>query len=313
MVGLVPGAFAAQSQPSDVRRQLAAVTAAVEEAEHEEEVLVERIRRLEASVRRTEQQTAAVRERLSARARSTYTTSMGSDVAVLSIMTSGRPTDTVERISLLGAVSAGDDEMLERARSATRRLRIQREQLEIARAEAAATGKRFNKRSAELTALLARLAAAARPTAPLRASRGTPREGLGVVTAGRACPVGPVNSFTDTYGESRGGGRSHEGVDIFAPYGSSIRAVESGTVKRAYSGGRGGLTVWLRGDSGVEYWYMHQSSLDVSTGQRVVAGQRLGGIGTSGNAQGKSPHTHFEIHPGGGGPINPTPLVRSLC
>ena len=316
VVGLVPGAFA-DSKPSDVRRQLAAVTQEVEHAEHEQEALLERIRRLEASVKRTQQQTAAVRARLSERARATYTNGMGSDEVVLSIMTSGRPTDTVERISLLGAVSAGDDEVLERARSATRRLRIQREQLDIARAEAAATEKRLVKRSAELNALLAKLAAAQRSERSVRASRdGSSRDigaARGVVTAGRACLVGPAHSFSDTYGHPRGGGRAHEGVDVFAPYGSGVYAVESGTIKRAYTSSRGGKTIVLTGNSGTEYWYMHQSANSVSSGQSVAVGERIGSVGTSGNAQGRSAHVHFEVHPGGGGPINPTPFVRATC
>ena len=311
MVGLVPGAFAA-SKPADLRRQLAAVTAEVEHAEHEQEALAHRIRRLEATVRTTQQQTAAVRDRLGERARSTYTSGMGSDEVVLSIMTSGRPTDTVERITLLGAVSADDDEVLELARSATRKLRIQREQLILARAEAAAAERRLVKRSKELDGLLARLAAAQRSERPTRASRDS-GAARGVVTAGRACLVGPAHSFTDTYGESRGGGRAHEGVDVFAPYGSGVYAVESGTIKRAYTSSRGGKTIWLLGNSGTEYWYMHQSANSVSTGQSVTVGERIGSVGDSGNAQGRSPHVHFEVHPGGGGPINPTPFVRATC
>jgi murein DD-endopeptidase MepM/ murein hydrolase activator NlpD len=314
VVGLVPGAFAAPSS-SDLRRDLAEVTRAVEEAEHTQDTLTERIARLERSVARAEQQTAAVRDRLGDRARAAYTRGVGQDQLVLSLLTAGSaPTDTIDRVSLLGAVSRDDDEAMQTARVAIRRLRISRQQLVEARAEAAATDRKLTADSKKLEALLKKLAAQ-QATRPARASRSGRDTGSGAVvaTGGRACLVGPSHSFTDTYGESRGGGRAHEGVDVFAPYGSGVYAVESGTIKKAYSSSRGGLTIFLRGNSGTEYWYMHESSLSVSTGQSVSVGQRIGSVGTSGNAQGKSPHVHFEVHPGGGGPVNPTPIVRGVC
>ena len=101
-----------------------------------------------------------------------------------------------------------------------------------------------------------------------------------------ACPVGSNHSFTDTYGAPRSGGRRHEGVDIFAPYGSPEYAVESGVIVKAYSNRLGGLAILLRGNSGDEYYYAHQARNLVSSGQRVTAGQQIGTVGTSGNAQG---------------------------
>jgi murein DD-endopeptidase MepM/ murein hydrolase activator NlpD len=69
----------------------------------------------------------------------------------------------------------------------------------------------------------------------------------------------------------------------------------------------GGVTVQLFGDTGDRFYYAHLSAYEGVSG-RVEQGQPIGYIGDSGNATG-IPHLHFEIHPGGGVPINPYPSV----
>lgn len=127
------------------------------------------------------------------------------------------------------------------------------------------------------------------------------------------CPMTPGRtSFIDSWGFPRSGGRSHKGVDMFAARGEPIYAVQAGTA-RASSNSLGGLTVHLRADSGFSYYYAHLDSIAVSGSQRVGQGQVVGYNGNSGNARGTSPHLHFEIRPGGGGPVNPYPTVRAAC
>jgi murein DD-endopeptidase MepM/ murein hydrolase activator NlpD len=129
------------------------------------------------------------------------------------------------------------------------------------------------------------------------------------------CPVDGLSSFTDTWGAPRSGGRSHKGVDMLAARGTPVVAVESGTVLRMGNGGLGGITVWMRGTGGDEYYYAHLDDWapGLSTGQLVSTGELLGYVGSTGNASYSVPHLHFELHPGGGSAVNPYPLVKSLC
>lgn len=137
---------------------------------------------------------------------------------------------------------------------------------------------------------------------------------------GSLCPVGGFSTFSDTWGAPRSGGRLHKGVDFLAARGTPVVAVESGFVERMGRGGLGGITVWLQGLSGDDYYYAHLDAWapGLSVGQEVSAGQELGVVGTTGNAPNHIPHLHWEYHPGGftaggGTAVNPTPLARQLC
>lgn len=135
----------------------------------------------------------------------------------------------------------------------------------------------------------------------------------GRVVSLASCPVDPPNVVTNSFGAPRGGGsRRHAGNDIMADHGTAIRAVNSGTVTRTGSGGLGGLSVYLW-DGSTEYYYAHLSRVSVSSGQKVGAGALLGANGDTGNARGGAPHLHFEIHPGGGGAIDPYPSLSTVC
>ncbi len=130
-----------------------------------------------------------------------------------------------------------------------------------------------------------------------------------------ACPVNGAVSFTDTWGAARSGGRRHQGVDMIAARGTPLVAIESGFIKKMGNGGLGGITIWLTGESGDQYYYAHLDAWadGLSVGQSVSVGELIGTVGNTGNAQYTIPHLHFEFHPGGGAAVNPTPLVSSLC
>jgi len=120
-----------------------------------------------------------------------------------------------------------------------------------------------------------------------------------------ACASGPgkhrASTFTkpveglQTSGFSGGGlgRRKHDGIDISAPYGEPVVAVANGRVTAATDYGAYGLIVRLDHGDGLRSMYAHLSIIDVRVGHDVKAGQKIGEIGTSGNATG--PHLHLEM------------------
>jgi murein DD-endopeptidase MepM/ murein hydrolase activator NlpD len=135
-----------------------------------------------------------------------------------------------------------------------------------------------------------------------------------VINGDVACPIGQPHSFTDTWGASRSGGRTHKGVDIFAEIGVPLYAYTDGTV-RLTSSGLGGLSMWIDAPSGDRFYYAHLSrhGEGVSSGMQVRVGDLVGYNGNTGNARFTPPHLHWQVHPGGGAPVNPTAYARAAC
>ncbi|MFJ2893714.1 M23 family metallopeptidase [Streptomyces sp. NPDC087218] len=104
---------------------------------------------------------------------------------------------------------------------------------------------------------------------------------------------------------------SHSGVDFHAASGSSVVAVGAGTVVEAGWGGAYGNNVVLRMTDGTYTQYGHLSSIGVSVGQSVGAGQQIGLSGSTGNSTG--PHLHFEARttPEYGSDVNPVAYLRA--
>jgi murein DD-endopeptidase MepM/ murein hydrolase activator NlpD len=128
---------------------------------------------------------------------------------------------------------------------------------------------------------------------------------------GLVCPVdGPV-TFTNTWGAPRSGGRTHKGVDMLAARGTPTVAPVSGEVVHR-SSSLGGLSWYVYGDNGNTYYGTHLSRYENQGAGWVEAGTTIGYVGDSGNAAG-TPHLHFEVHPGGGAPVNPYPYVAEAC
>jgi murein DD-endopeptidase MepM/ murein hydrolase activator NlpD len=152
--------------------------------------------------------------------------------------------------------------------------------------------------------------AAPRKVAP-RAARKRVVEAPPLNIKGYVCPVRGRTSFTDTWGDARAGHR-HQGTDIMAAYGLPVVAVISGTIKTDYSSA-GGISLYLRGTDGNEYFYAHNSRNVAVTGQHVTTGQVIAYVGNTGNARGGASHVHFERHPGGGAAVDPYPFLRRIC
>ena len=141
-------------------------------------------------------------------------------------------------------------------------------------------------------------------------------------------PVVGAATYSDDFGDARGS-RRHEGNDIMAPRRTPVVAVEAGVVKLHTTSARAGCMLYLHGKSGTEYLYVHLNNDLTSTndntgrctggvafaqglrsGAAVAAGALIGYVGDSGDANGGSPHLHFEVHPRGGAAVNPYPYLR---
>ncbi|MEA3056776.1 MAG: hypothetical protein QOD30_2208, partial [Actinomycetota bacterium] len=85
----------------------------------------------------------------------------------------------------------------------------------------------------------------------------------------------------------------------------------SGSVRR-HDNSLGGISYYLEGVDGNEYYGAHLDSYAGRTGQ-VPQGTVIGYVGNTGDARGGATHLHFEIHPGGGSSVNPYPTLRQYC
>lgn len=127
-------------------------------------------------------------------------------------------------------------------------------------------------------------------------------------------PVQGPCSFSNTWQAPRGD-RKHEGVDIIAAEGNLIYAVADGTITVKYDAARhtrsgNGLRLTTADGTYFVYAHLQRFADGISVGTTVKAGQVIGYNGKTGNTS--TPHLHFEIHPGGGAAIDPTPAVAAV-
>lgn len=208
---------------------------------------------------------------------------------------------------MLGSVVDTDEEVIDRYRLA--RASISAEQARLASELEAARSDLL-----EIETLFSdTLADAAANAQALTAFQG----GSQLYVRGFVFPIIGEVEFIDSWGYPRMSGTSqahwHQGTDIFAPRGTPLIACESGTLERIGVASLGGNKLWVKGDSGNEYYYAHLEAFapGIQAGMRVNAGQVVGYVGDTGNARGTSPHLHFEVHPGGGSAVNPYPLLKA--
>ncbi len=125
--------------------------------------------------------------------------------------------------------------------------------------------------------------------------------------------VAPVDAPIGTAYHAEGSHWSkgyHTGVDFLVPTGTSVKAIEPGTVVSAGWAGSYGYQVVIRHADGRYSQYAHLSAISVRDGQSVGEGQRIGRSGATGNTTG--PHLHFEVRtgPGFGTDIDPLAYLR---
>ena len=100
--------------------------------------------------------------------------------------------------------------------------------------------------------------------------------------------------------------RQHNGIDLDGNTGDRVRAARSGEVILAGESGGFGNTIVLYHGLGYSTLYAHLSRIEVSVGQNVASGDRIGAIGSTGWSTG--PHLHFELRIDGRA-VDPTPYL----
>lgn len=127
-----------------------------------------------------------------------------------------------------------------------------------------------------------------------------------------AVPVKSGFRFTSGFGYRRdpktGGRRMHAGVDFAGPVGTPLYTTADGVVVHAGWASGYGRLVKIQHEFGIETRYAHMNRLNVSVGQRVSRGQRIGDMGASGRVTG--PHLHYEVRVGGQ-PVNPMIYIKA--
>lgn len=108
-----------------------------------------------------------------------------------------------------------------------------------------------------------------------------------------------ARSLEGQFAQRRDGGqRGHEAVDLLAPRGTPVRAVDRGTIAKLFVSKAGGNTIYQFDSSGRAcYYYAHLDGYAAALheGDEVKAGQIIGFVGTTGNAPANTPHLHFAI------------------
>jgi hypothetical protein len=141
-------------------------------------------------------------------------------------------------------------------------------------------------------------------------------------------PVLGTASYIDDFGQPRPGG-PHQGIDIIAAKRSLALAAEAGKVEFWKTSASAGCMLYLHGASGTDYYYIHLNNdltakndnrgkcvtgtayaKGLKDGAKVVAGQPVGYVGDSGDANGIHPHLHFELHPGRGKAVDAFPWLQ---
>jgi murein DD-endopeptidase MepM/ murein hydrolase activator NlpD len=138
------------------------------------------------------------------------------------------------------------------------------------------------------------------------------------LTAGRyVFPVYGPTSYIDTFGAKRPDVTYHHGDDIFGSLGQPLVACTDGIVFSVGFNKIGGNRLWIVDKAGNQFYYAHLSAFSITAvnGSHVKAGQVVGFMGNTGDAEGTPYHLHFEIHPvsflylGYDGAVDPTPYL----
>ncbi|MGX2995682.1 M23 family metallopeptidase [Streptomyces sp. JNUCC 64] len=178
-----------------------------------------------------------------------------------------------------------------------------------AKAKADAEAKAKAKEKARAKAEAERKKAAAEAKAKAEQAEKAEKERLAKLAGSFVLPLSGY-SLTATFGQAGAiwSSGAHTGLDFAAPTGTPLKAVGSGTITQAGWHNSYGYFTILTLNDGTEIWYAHQSSMNVSAGQKVATGEVIGRVGSTGKST--ASHLHLEVHPGGGGGVDPAAYLR---
>jgi len=135
---------------------------------------------------------------------------------------------------------------------------------------------------------------------------------------GYCFPVAGPFSFRNSWGDYRRGGRQHRAVDIFARQGSEVYAITTGVIDTLATLREAGITLFLRGQDGKGYGYMHLQGYapGLVEGKTVRTGELIGYVGCTG-IQTSAAHLHFQVYAdprfGKDELLNPYYFLVQLC
>lgn len=301
---------AAKQRLDDALRDMRIAAQAADDAQHELEILADTVANAREIIAEYETRSDELRLQLEERLVAAFQAGPASQITALLGSDSFR--DFTDRLEFLQTIAQDDADQALEQQTAAESLRMHRDELAVMLEEQrtkTAELERLRKQAEDrlntaqgiydgLKTLLDDEREA------LLAIGQTPRPDLPL----QRCPVGGINSFTDTFGYPRSGGRTHAGQDLMTPQGTPIIAAHDGFAVARWND-LGGNAVILTAPDGTWTYYAHLSAYGRLG--NVEVGEVIGYAGTTGNAT--VSHLHFEYHPGGGAAVNPYDNLIQVC
>ena len=269
----------------------------------------------QAEIDQLEDDLARIRKSLNDRVAAAFMS--GGSLSIGALLTSDSIQDATDRLQYTQSVVQGDADLATEVAVKAEELRRQEARLRQAARQEARAAADLKAQSADIEVkieqlndvvqeLEAKLEAAEARSLNLGGAGSVSITGTGAI---QTCPVAGNNSFVDSFGWPRPGGRTHQGIDLIAAYGTPVVAVAPGNARPA-SSVLGGSGVVLEHDSGGDWtFYAHLSSY--GTLGHVSAGTVIGRVGSTGTTTVN--HLHFEYHPNGGAAVDPYFALLAVC
>jgi peptidoglycan LD-endopeptidase LytH len=323
----------AQARLDTVRAAVESLTRQVAQAIAQKYAIEGHIKDTRRSVRSSGSRIRELQGRLNERARDVYIRGPLEIVEV--VLEAESLVDVSDRVAFIDSLSRSDSNLavgIDAERQQLRRLvdelaQIRKDQVSLLKL-LRTQGKQLEQKLAEVNAVQQEIAGklAEAKEAVKTLEKRYQQELLATIVAGQgrpppdlaepgpfyACPVDSPRSYINDFGFPRVG-HTHQGNDIFAPYGTPIRAPFDGNAVEG-SNGLGGLSVHVYASNGTgDYVYNAHLSKYAGVSGPVTTGQLIGYVGDTGNAAGAPPHDHFEYHPGGGPAVTPYFYLNEVC